>query len=319
MKIERIWRAGFFLAVTGLGTQALAASRVQGSETVSLQQDVEYGVQGGQKLLMDIYSPAQAGPKPWPAIVLIHGGGWTSFDKRTMKGMGNFLAKSGFVAASVDYRLFHENENRWPAQLDDVQRAVRWLRANAAKHNIDSDHIGAFGHSAGAQLAALLGMEETRDNSDATLANYSSRVQAVVDVSGPSDFLSNHDADGDAMLASFFGGSSSKVPDVWRDASPIDHVAKSNAAFLIIHGTNDDSVPIAQSQALFDKLRDAGVAVRFVKLNDGHMFVAPESRHRMALESLAFFAQYLVGTKKSVSERQSGKADPVIASGATDR
>jgi acetyl esterase/lipase len=265
------------------------------SETVSVQQDVEYGVQGSEKLRLDIYQPSQTfGARPRPAIVLIHGGGWTSFDKSTMKGMGNFLARSGFVAVSVDYRLFRGDENRWPAQLDDVQRAVRWLRANAAKYNIDADHIGAFGHSAGAQLAALLGMEDTRDNSDAALAKYSSRVQAVVDVSGPSDFLTDHDADGDAQLGDFFGGSYSKVPGVWRDASPITHVAKSNAPFLIVHGTNDEMVPIAQAEELSDKMKAAGVTVSFVKLNDVHTFATPEARHRMALESQAFFMRYLV-------------------------
>ena len=210
-----------------------------------------------------------------------------------MSRMATFLARAGFVAASVDYRLLRGNENRWPAQLDDVQRAVRWLRANAAKYNIDPNHIGAFGHSAGAQLAALLGMEDTRDNSDFALAKYSSRVQAVVDVSGPADFLKDHDADGDAFLTVFFGGSYDKVPDVWRDASPVSHAAKSDAPFLIVHGTQDQSVPIAQAQELYDELKQAGVKVSFVKLDDGHMFT-PENRKQLALESLTFFNRYLV-------------------------
>jgi len=72
-----------------------------------------------------------------------------------MHGMGEFLARAGYVAFAVDYRLFHAAENRWPAQLDDVQRAVRWVRANAGKYGVNRDHIGAFGHSAGAQLACL--------------------------------------------------------------------------------------------------------------------------------------------------------------------
>jgi acetyl esterase/lipase len=264
------------------------------AEDVSVLQDVEYGVQGGEKLLLDLYQPADRGSRPRPAIVLIHGGGWISFDKSTMVRMGNFLARSGFVAISVDYRLLHGTQDRWPAQLDDVQRAVRWLRANASKYNVDADHIGAFGHSAGAQLAALLGMEDTRDNSDPALAKFSSRVQAVVDVSGPSDFLTNHDADGDAALANLFGGDYSKIPEVWRKASPVSHVEKSNAPFLIIHGTRDDSVPIAQAQELNDKLQQAGVPVTFIKIDDGHTFESPEARHRMALETLAFFTRYLV-------------------------
>jgi acetyl esterase/lipase len=263
-------------------------------DQVSLQQDVEYGVQGGEKLLLDVYQPAESGSRARPAVVLIHGGGWTSFDKSTMRGMGNFLARSGFVAVSVDYRLFHGSENRWPAQLDDVQRSLRWLRANAGKYNIDANRMGAFGHSSGAQLAALLGMEDTRDNSDPTLAKYSSRVQAVVDVSGPSDFLANHDAGGDAFLTSFFGGDSTKLSEVWHNASPVNHVDKSNAPFLIVHGTRDDDVPIVQAQELYDKLHAAKVPVTLIKLDDGHTFQSTEARHRLAAETLVFFNRYLI-------------------------
>jgi len=266
----------------------------QSGEQVSVQHDVEYGVAGGEKLLLDLYLPAENGTRPRPAIVLIHGGSWDSFDKSTMRGMGNFLARAGFVAASVDYRLLRGNDNRWPAQLDDVQRGVRWLRANAGKYNIDPDHIGAFGHSAGAQLAALLGMEETRDNSDPALAKYSSRVQAVVDVSGPSDFLKDRDPEGDAFLAIFFGGSYDKAPAVWTDASPVSHVSKSDAPFLIVHGTQDHAVPIAQAQELYEKLKQAGVKVSLVQLDDGHMFEKPENRKQLALEALTFFNRYLV-------------------------
>jgi acetyl esterase/lipase len=271
-----------------------AAENPLPSDQVSLHQDVEYGVQGGEKLLLDIYEPSESSSRPRPAVVLIHGGGWISFDKSTMRGMGNFLARSGFVAVSVDYRLFHGSENRWPAQLDDVQRSVRWLRANASKYNIDANRIGSFGHSAGAQLAALLGMEDTRDNSDPALAKYSSRVQAVVDVSGPSDFLTDHDPDGDAFLASFFGGDFTKLPEVWRSASPVYHVDKSNAPFLIVHGTNDQDVSIAQAQELYDKLHQEKVPVTLIKLDDGHTFESTEARHRLAVETLMFFNRYLV-------------------------
>jgi acetyl esterase/lipase len=262
---------------------------------VSVQQDVEYGVQGHEKLLLDIYQPAETGTKPRPAVVLIHGGGWTNFDKSTMRAMGNLLGRWGFVAVSVNYRLLRGTENRWPAQFDDVQRAVRWLRANAAKYNVDPDHIGAFGHSAGAQLAALLGMEDTRDNSDPALAKYSSRVQAVVDVSGPTDFLSDRDPDGDAALANLFGGDSTKLAAVWRDASPVSHVAKSNAPFLIVQGTQDSMVAMAQPQELYDKLQQAGVSVKFVKVDDGHTFQSPDARRQLAAESLIFFDHYLAG------------------------
>src|SRR5580700_10236898 len=270
----------------------LSASSPENSQ-VSVQQDVSYGSTGGHPLLLDIYQPAEPSLHPFPAVILIHGGGWTSFDKSTMRTMGMFLARSGFVAFSVDYRLMQGTTNLWPAQLDDVQRAVRWVRANAAKYRVDPDHIGAFGHSAGAQLASLLGMEDTHDNSDAALAKYSSRVQAVVEVSGPTDFTTHRDADDDAFLTTFFGGDYAQRSKVWQDASPVFHVSKNVSPFLVMHGAQDADVPIAQSQELADKLREAGASVKFVTVEDAHTFQTPEARKRLALETQAFFTQYL--------------------------
>jgi acetyl esterase/lipase len=274
-------------------TSAQAPANAAANPLSSVQQDVPYGTSGGHPLMLDIYEPTEQSSGLRPAVVLIHGGGWISFDKSTMHTMGMFLARCGFVAFAVDYRLMHGNENIWPAQLDDVQRAVRWVRANAAKYRVDPDHIGAFGHSAGAQLASLLGMEDTRDNSDAALAKYSSKVQAVVEVSGPSDFTTHRDADDDAFLATFFGGDYAQHSKIWEDASPVFHVSKNVSPFLIMHGTQDADVPIAQSQELADKLQQAGASVKFVTVDDVHTFRTPEARRRLALETQAFFTQYL--------------------------
>ena len=259
----------------------------------SSYENVLYGTVKGTELRLDVYEPIDAPGTRHPAVVLIHGGGWISFDKSTMRRMGEFLAEAGFVAFAVDYRLLHGTENRWPAQLDDVQRAVRWIRANAATYNVNPERIGAFGHSAGAQLASLLGMEDTRDNSDASLAKYSSRVQAVVDVSGPTDFTVPRDADGMAFFADLFGSEYAKDPQVWRDASPAFHVSKDCAPFLIVHGTKDENVPMAQAQELYDKLKAAGAQASFVKVNDEHTFRTPEARHQLALETMEFFNRTL--------------------------
>jgi acetyl esterase/lipase len=262
------------------------------------EENVVYATVDGTALHLDVYEPPDRGTQTRPAVILIHGGSWMSFDKSTMSGMGRFLARYGYVAFAVDYRLFDGKNDRWPAQLDDVQRAVRWVRANAAKYGVNPDRIGAFGHSAGAQLAALLGMENTRDNSDAALAKYSSKVQAVVDVSGPSDFTTDHDPDGDAFLKNFLGGDEASHPDLWKDASPVFHVAKDNAPFLIVHGTRDEEVRISQAQELNDKLSAAGVPVSFIKVDDVHTFEQPENRRRTAVESRDFFDKYLVGTRQ---------------------
>jgi len=284
-----------------LGRQAAtaapsASAAPSQSPASAVHENVPYGTANGEPLLLDIYEPTSgSSDHPRPAVILIHGGGWTSFDKSTMRALAQFLARSGFVAVSVDYRLYHDDKNRWPAQLDDVQRSVRWLRANAAKYNVAGEHIGAYGHSAGAQLAALLGMLDTRDNSDPALAKYSSKVQAVVDASGPTQFVPlAKDSEEDKFLSSFFGASFAAHPEIWRDASPVYHAAKSNAPFLIIHGTRDESVPIAQAQALYDKLKEVGAAVQLVQLDSDHMFREPAVRRQLALETQLFFEHNLV-------------------------
>ncbi len=255
--------------------------------------DITYGAAGGETLLLDVFEPANNRGKPRPAVVLVHGGGWTSFDKSTMRALAQFLALAGFVSVTVDYRLFHDEATRWPAQLDDVQRSVRWVRANSAKYNVDPHRVGAYGHSSGAQIATLLGMMETRDNSDLALAKYSSKVQAVVDASGPTDFTNGMDNDAKQFLASFLGADFATHPDVWRDASPLFHVAKSNAPILIIHGTRDDMVPISQAEELNDALTKAGATVQFLRLDSDHMFFEPEVHRRLALATQAFFDRYL--------------------------
>jgi acetyl esterase/lipase len=280
-------------------SQTPAATPVPQSSaaTTTVQENVLYSAVNSTELHLDVYEPAAQSGKLLPAVVLLHGGGWTSFDKSTMRAMGQFLARSGFVAFAVDYRLFDGQQNRWPAQLDDVQRAVRWIRANASKYGVNPDRIGAFGHSAGAQLAALLGTMETRDNSDPTLAKYSSRVQAVVDVSGPVNFTTGRDPESEKFLTDFFGASYAKDPEIWREASPVFHVSKDDAPFLVFHGTQDAEVPISQSEEFVQKLQGAGVSVSFVKVNDAHTFQAPESRRQLALETLAFFNRTLVLTQ----------------------
>jgi acetyl esterase/lipase len=260
----------------------------------SVHENVAYGVSHGKTLLLDVFEPADdRGGKVRPAIILVHGGGWTSFDKSTMRNLAQFLARSGFVAVPVDYRLFQDDASRWPAQLDDVQRAVRWVRANSTRYNVDPNHVGAYGHSAGGQLALLLGMVETRDNSDATLAQYSSKVEAVVDASGPADFTRPANDDAAKFLASFLGADLAQDPKLWRDASPISHVSKFNAPILVIHGRRDHMVPIEESEALNDALTKAGANVQFLRLDSDHMFQEPGVHRQLVLETLAFFRHYL--------------------------
>lgn len=141
--------------------------------------------------------------------------------------------------------------------------AVRFIRAHAAQYDIDPKRIGALGDSAGGQLAALLGTRDTRDNSDAALSSYSSKVEAVVDFYGPADFtipLAQARLNQEAVmfLTQFFGRTPGEDPEIYRDASPVVYVDKTTAPFLILHGTADTLVPPEQSEDLYDHLQKAG-------------------------------------------------------------
>lgn len=268
---------------------------------VEIEENIVYGEADGQKLLLDIYQPAQK-TNPCPAVILVHGGGWTEGDKRDFADWGQGLAREGYVAFSVGYRLVKkENEkyrNHFPAQLDDVQRAVRWVRANAKKYNVNPHRIGAAGASAGGHLVSLLGTTDTRDNSDPKLAPYSSRVQCVIDIFGPADLTVKFpllpDLDVDELVTNLIGKSRQEAPQLYRAASPIFRIDQKTVPFFIVHGTEDALVPLDQSQRFYDALQKAGIESKLLILqNEGHGFQKKENVDKFAGEAMAFLNRHL--------------------------
>ena len=240
-------------------------------ERVDVERGVVYGVVAGELLLLDVYRSLPPG-KPRPAVVLIHGGGMWTGSRAHMEHPAQQLARAGYVAFSVDYRLVDAatGSHRWPAQLDDVQRAVRWVRAHAADYGIDPMRVGAYGWSAGGQLAALLGTRDTRD-ATAPLASYSSRVACVVDLAGDVDLAGYTEPPALHEVVALLGGTPHEVPERYHDASPLSWIDGRTAPFLVVHGAQDDVVPIDQSRRLVAALRAAGVEVQYVELDDaGH-------------------------------------------------
>ena len=262
--------------------------------TGATHSDVVYGKIGHDKLRLDIYLPKARHEAPQPAVILIHGGTWIAGDKSDLAKMARWLQKNNYVVFNINYRLFDGGKhNTWPAQLDDAQRAVRWVRANATKYNVDPRKIGAWGYSSGAQMAALLGEMDTRDNSDAALAAYPSRVQAVVAAACPCDLTRDRDKDGDKFFSKLLGASFEQNPKIWQDASPAFRVSKDTAPFLLIHGTRDTDVPLAQAEEMAAALDKAGVAEQLIKVDDDHGLATDAAEHKLAAESLAFFNRTL--------------------------
>ena len=230
--------------------------------------DLKYATVDGHSLLLDLYLPSQGNARGHatdhsgtPCIVFVHGGGWKGGDKKSAKANAAWLVEHGFAVASINYRL--TDVAQWPAQINDCYEAVRWVREHSSKYGIDPDRIGAFGTSAGAHLAALMGTR--RYPGEETV---SSRVHAVCDWFGPSELMSmppNNVGDGrtahdvaQSNGAKLLGATVREVPELAADASAIDHVSRNAAAFLIMHGDQDTGVPISQSTRLHRKLLSAG-------------------------------------------------------------
>ena len=263
----------------------------------AVQRDLVYKRVNGEVLALDLYFPEKF-PGPLPVIVWIHGGGWSRGRKERCPAVA--LVNDGYAVASIDYRL--SSTAPFPAQIEDCKAAVRWIRANASKYNLHPDHIGVWGHSAGGHLAALLGtsggvreLEGDGDN-----MSYSSRVQAVCDVSGPSDLVrlyqdasqSSGDKSGKAMsaVAALVGGSAEQNQTNAIAASPIHYVSKDDPPFLIIHGENDSTVPVTQAESFAAALKAAGVETTLeIATGRGHGAGGPKFQVMIK----TFFDKYL--------------------------
>jgi len=263
---------------------------------VKVDKDVVFGTVQGVKLLLDVYQPdGFAGKRP--GIVLVHGGGFMFGDKSFYAPMAHHLAEKGYVAYSVNYRFapqFH-----YPAQIDDVQRAIRWIRAHADTYQLDPERLGALGDSAGGYLVAMLGIRDTRDNSDMDLAKYSSRVQCVVDLYGPTDFTipaakAAVSSQAIYLLTQYFGKPQEEAMDLYKEGSPIIYVDAKSAPFLILHGTTDPLVPCDQSQRLYDALKTSGVEATLLLLyKQAHGFLKPADPQQAGVLADDFFAKHL--------------------------
>jgi acetyl esterase/lipase len=220
---------------------------------------------GFRPLSLDLRTPEAAGA---PLVVFLHGGGWLRGSRKvftpgiTEAQSFDRIVAAGFAVASCEYRL--SGEARFPAQLDDVDAAIEWLQRHASAHGVDASRLVLWGVSAGATLAALTGLRRAD-------------VRGVIDWFGPADLfaMAGHDTGeppDETREARWLGAVATAAPDLARAASPVLQVHRGASPFHIAHGTADQHVPIAQSEAFAEALRAAGVDVEFDSVAGGRHF-----------------------------------------------
>lgn len=272
----------------------LAPAMAQPTVNVQIQRDVVYGIVEGVELKLDIYKPDL--PGPLPAIVLVHGGGWVSGNKRNMESYARYFAERGYIGFSVNYRLAPRFQ--FPAQIEDIKCAVRWVRANAQRLNVNPDKIGAFGSSAGGHLVGLLGVTDGSEGLEGSCGDLSisSRVQAVVPYFGPMDLVKLFSNPRGAQTAiTLFGTTCEANPEPCKKASPIIYTSADDPPFLLVHGTQDPVLPFEQSVLMRDALKAANVAVDLVALEGaGHGWPINSPFGQQALARVVpFFERHL--------------------------
>lgn len=258
---------------------------------VRIWRDIAYVPQGHSRQKLDFYAPSSSGgPGPWPCVVFIHGGGWESGSRSGNGAMG--LCWRGYAVASIGYRL--SGDAPFPAQIEDCKAAVRYLRAHAARFNIDPNRIGASGGSAGGHLAAMLGTTGDVTTFDkGEHLDQSSRVKAVVDFYGPTNLAFYGASRPGDTLSRFIGGPIQDYPAKVQVANPIAYVTPNDPPFAIFHGDADPLVPQRHSKALQEALQKANVpATLTIVKGAGHGFTGAALQDVNARVT-AFFDKYL--------------------------
>ncbi len=270
----------------------LLAFSAMADDGVRIEKNISYlGAERAEKA--DLYSPAELAPgQRCPAVVIIHGGGWSGGDKGAAReiNIGTTLAKNGYVGLSINYLLAPKDGTAptWPQNLHDCKSAVRWLRANAERLHVDPDRIGAIGGSAGGHLAAMLAV--TGPELDPPGAG-STRLRCAVDLYGPMLWFGTKDI-------AMFRKTRAEDPDLYRDASPLAHLDRNDPPILILHGTADKTVPLDDSKAFDAALEKAGIEHQLVIVEGApHTFHLQPKERDLRPIVLGFFDKHLKAAK----------------------
>lgn len=225
---------------------------------------------GKRDLHLDLFHPEK--PGKYPAVIMVHGGGWRAGDKAMEVPMAQMIASRGYVTVAVEYQL--SLEAKYPTAVHNIKAAIRWMRANAEKYNIDTDRIVISGTSAGGQLAALVGMTTRIEKFEGTLGNneFSSSVQAVIDIDGVVDFMApsslNLKRNSDSPDIAWLGGSFYEKPEIWKEASSIFWANQKsvpvlflNSGFSRFHAGQDELIGMMNEWGIYTEVHKFDVKV----------------------------------------------------------
>jgi acetyl esterase/lipase len=260
-----------------------------------LPDQVYYIPDEGNELMLDILRP-KAAKGPLPTVICVNGGGWVMGSRKTNLPIMKKLAEAGYAAVSVQYRLAQQAP--FPAAVNDVKCAVRWLRANGAVFNLDADRFAALGYSAGGNMACLLGLTTPLDGLEGkgVFNGYPSDVQVVISYAGISD-LADWYKDGGFFVRFALNGymreSPDKAPKPYGQGSPMSYARGDMAAVLLIHGTKDEWVPLKQSEKLEKALKNANANVQLLTIKDGRHNLEGDAEKEADAAALKFLDENL--------------------------
>lgn len=292
-----------FAASLALGDDSVSAEKEPSKQLVRLSLedfDVTYSVPYSRheernaageltgrtrSLLADVYQPKLRSPSLRPTVLMVHGGAWFSGNKAHVSLHARDVAKAGYAVVAVNYRL--APNYKFPAQVEDLRSALRFIRDESDTYKFDPERIAAYGYSAGAHLATLLGLQQNEASNNVVEGAI---VRAIVAGGAPCEF-SWIDAESE-RLKFWLGGSRKDLPETYRLASPVSFVNRGDPPMFVFHGMQDRIVPIASSRKLQELLVKNGVPNEYrtvPKASHLGAFIDPKSRE----EAIRFLRKQL--------------------------
>ena len=289
------------------------------SNLIKIKQNIFYTKNENLRQSLDLFTPQKRKKEKLPVIVYIHGGAWKAGNKNQgLRHLSAFVESGHYIGVSVGYRLSSESE--WPSQIHDCKAAIRWIRGNAKEYGMDTEKIGAIGHSAGGHLVSMLGTTSDVKHLEGSLGQYtdeSSKIHCVINFFGPSAFLEmskfpsriDHNA-ANSPESQLIGGALQSNKKKALQASPIYYASKDDVPFLHIHGTKDQLVPYNQSVIFNKKLLEKGCSSTLITVKEGGHGGFKDEKIKDLSQN--FFAKHLRNSKFDIKDqtiKQSNSTD----------